>query len=88
MVREWTLTSEQDKRYGPCATAQEVTELVVGIGGGDREVELDLLSGPSYRTVGHSRSGNEFTVERPGGAPVVRSCSPAREGACDADGSR
>ena len=77
----------QEKRYDPCASAQEVTELGLGIGGGDGEVELASLSGPGYRIVGHSRSGNEFTVERAGGALVTRTCSPAGKGACDADGS-
>ena len=64
-----------------------MTDLGIAIGGGDGEVELVSLSGPSYRIVGHSRSGNEFTVERAGGAPVTRACSPASKGACNADGS-
>lgn len=53
-----------DKRYDPCATAQETTELGIELGVGDGQVELALLSGPSFRIVGHSRSGNDFTIER------------------------
>jgi type IV pilus assembly protein PilA len=77
----------EEKRYDPCATAQETTELGIALGGGDGQVELVSLSGPSYRIVGHSRSGNDFTVERTGGAFVTRSCSPADKGACDSNGS-
>ena len=77
----------EEKTYAPCATAQETTDLGIGLGTGDGQVELVLLGSADYRIVGHSRSGNDFTIERAGRAAVDRTCSAAGKGACDSNGS-
>jgi type IV pilus assembly protein PilA len=77
----------EEKRYDPCATAQEITDLGLNIGGADGEVELVSLSGNSYEIVGHSRSGNDFTAERTGGATLDRKCTTSGKGGCNDSGS-
>jgi type IV pilus assembly protein PilA len=72
----------QDQQFDNCGTSQEVTDSGIARGTADGQVELTGLSGNSYTIIGHSRSTNDFTITKTGGAAPTRTCSPASKGGC------
>jgi len=71
--------------YQLCDTATELgtTGLVIGTGPG--EVSITAGNATSYAIVGHSKSGNTFTITKTNGAGPTRSCATAGDGGCKAD---
>jgi type IV pilus assembly protein PilA len=74
-----------DEAYSGCASSQEVAELGIGVGSGNGQVSLNLAAS-SYTVVGHSVSGNEFTISRSSGSKPDQTCSPSGKGGCGSDG--
>ena len=77
----------QEQKYDDCAASQDVTDSGITVGGSNGQVSLDTLSGNSFEIVGHSESGNKFTIKKTGGATPVRGCTVKSEGACPSSGS-
>ena len=71
--------------YQLCDTAAELgtTGLVVGTGAG--EASITASNANSYAVVGHSKSGNDFTIAKVNGAGPTRSCTTAGKGGCKSD---
>ena len=68
-----------------CDTSQEVIDGGISLGGAGGQVSL-TLTGSSYTAVGHSLSGNDFTVTRSGTGPLSYSCTTAGKGSCKGSG--
>jgi type IV pilus assembly protein PilA len=74
--------------YVGCNTSSDVTGSGIPIGTADGQVEIPAgnLSTSGYRVVGHSKSGNKFTINKNGGA-LSRTCTATGAGACPGTGS-
>ncbi len=73
--------------YANCNTATKLgtTGLSFGTAGG--QVEVTSGSGTSYTVVGHSKSGNNFTITKTNGATPTRTCTTTGQGSCPSSGS-
>ena len=73
--------------YGTCKTATDLPNTGLSLGSGQGQVEVTSGSGSSYTIVGHSKSGNNFTISKSGGAAPTRSCTTTGQGSCPSSGS-
>ena len=74
--------------YGSCTTQTQLggtTGLTFGSGGG--QVEVTSGSGSSYTVVGHSKSGNNFTISKASGGSPTRTCTTTGQGSCPSSGT-
>jgi type IV pilus assembly protein PilA len=79
----------QEQDYTPCAGSQEVTDSGITLNAGDVNgtVTLSGLGTDDYTIVGHSDSGNDFTIEKANGATPTRTCTATSKGACPSSGN-
>ena len=73
--------------YQLCDTVGELgtTGLVIGTGAG--EVSFGTMGTNTYNVIGHSKSGNTFTITKLNGAGPTRTCTDPGKGACKSDGT-
>jgi type IV pilus assembly protein PilA len=79
---EACFTDTQD--YTKCQPPQN-TGLSVGTGAG--QVEVKNTTPDTYTIVGHSKSGNDFTITKVANGSISRTCSNPGTGGCPSDGS-
>ena len=72
--------------YGQCLNANLGTT-GLNLGNGQGQVEVTAGAGNSYTIVGHSKSGNNFTISKANGGAPTRSCTTASSGGCKAGGT-
>src|SRR5207247_1018761 len=82
--------TEQD--YTKCDTDAELsaagTEPTgLTFGGGAGQVEVTNSAVNAYDVIGHSKSGNSFTIAKAAGGNVTRTCATAGKGACPSSGT-
>jgi type IV pilus assembly protein PilA len=78
----------QDQQYNNCAASDDVVDSGLPVGGNvDGKVQIVSAAGDDYEIVGHSISGNDFTIEKVGGGAPTRRCSTGGDGACPTNGS-
>ncbi len=77
----------QDQDYTNCDESQEVETSGLNIGTGDGQVEINDADADGYVVIGHSKSGNDFTITKTGGGAPTRTCTEAGEGGCPSGGS-
>jgi type IV pilus assembly protein PilA len=87
MVSQLESCYAQDQDYSNCASSQDVTSSGLDVGGSAGQVELTGLGTTGYTVIGHSRSTNNFTITKTGGASPVRRCTATNKGACPSTGS-
>jgi type IV pilus assembly protein PilA len=73
-----------NKTYVGASSDDDVTKVGV-LGSGDGQASIADASATGYTIVGHSASGNLFTISK-SGATVTRECSTADTGACPSGG--
>ena len=73
--------------YTGCADSEEVKGSGIPTGTAGGQVELKTLNGNDFVLIGHSKSGNTFTMSKTGGGAVSRSCATGGKGGCPGDGS-
>ncbi len=73
--------------YANCTTATQLGTTGLSLGTGQGQVEVSSGSGSSYAVVGHSKSGNNFTITKTSGGAPVRSCTTTGQGSCPSSGS-
>ena len=73
--------------YTLCDSVGELgtTGLVIGTGAG--EVSFGTMGQNTYNVIGHSKSGNTFTITKNNGLGPTRSCTDPGKGACKSDGT-
>jgi type IV pilus assembly protein PilA len=75
-----------NKTYVGADTDDDVAKLGV-LGTGSGQASISAASTDSYTIVGHSASGNDFTITRPNtGGSVNRTCTVTGKGACPSSG--
>ena len=76
--------------FGQCNTATLLddsgSKAGVAIGGGDGQVEITAATS-TYDIIGHSKSGNDFTITKNGDGTTTRTCTTGGEGGCPSGGS-
>jgi type IV pilus assembly protein PilA len=84
-----------EQTYVNCDTNTELsgggTE-PTGLDYGTGQGQVEVLASPaatsnSYTIVGHSKSGNNFTITKAAAGSITRSCTTTSKGACPASGS-
>jgi type IV pilus assembly protein PilA len=83
-----------EQTYVSCDSASELsgggtepTGLDYGTGQGQVEVGGSAATSNSYTVIGHSKSGNNFTIAKASSGNVTRTCTTTSKGACPASGS-
>jgi type IV pilus assembly protein PilA len=76
----------EDQSYTNCATSQEVRTSGLAVGSARGKVEIADAGVDSFRVIGHSKSGNDFTAAKTTSDPVERTCSSASTGGCSSGG--
>jgi type IV pilus assembly protein PilA len=89
MVSQLESCYSQNQTYVGCETSQDVTESGIARGTADGQAEIPTaqLSSNGYRVIGHSHSGNDFTIEKTGGGAPTRTCDTDGKGGCPSNGS-
>ena len=71
--------------YQVCESAdthQDITTSGLSLGAADGSVSSTSGAANGYVIVGHSRSGNDFTITKVGGNAPTRACTAANSGGC------
>jgi type IV pilus assembly protein PilA len=87
MVSQMESCYAQDQDYTNCGSSQDVTSSGLSVGGADGQVEISGPGAAGYTVIGHSRSGNDFTITKSGGGSPSRTCSTTNTGACPSTGN-
>jgi type IV pilus assembly protein PilA len=73
-----------NKTYVNAENDDDVKKMGV-LGSGDGQASVEATGASSYLVVGHSASGNTFTISK-SGSTVTRTCTSTGTGACPASG--
>ena len=73
--------------YANCTTATQLGTTGLNLGSGQGQVEVTSGSGSSYTIVGHSKSGNNFTITKTSGGTPTRTCTTTGQGSCPSSGT-
>ena len=82
MVSQIESCFSDSQRYDQCQTGTELGSTGLKLGGADGEVEVTDAGIDTFEIVGHSKSGNNFTIARPASGAVTRTCGTAGTGGC------
>jgi type IV pilus assembly protein PilA len=75
-----------EQSYSTCTASQDVTGSGISTGTTNGAVQLTGLASDGYTIIGHSESGNKFTIQKSGGGAPSRTCSTTNKGACPSNG--
>jgi type IV pilus assembly protein PilA len=84
MVSQVEACYSEKQDYTKCQPPPN-TGLSVGTNPG--QVEVSDATVDTYTIVGHSKSGNDFTITKVGNGTISRTCTTAGNGGCRSDGS-
>ena len=87
MVSQLESCYAQDQDYTNCGASQDVTSSGLPVGGGQGQVEISNPVTAGYTVIGHSKSGNNFSIVKTGGGSGTRTCTTANTGACPSSSS-
>ena len=80
--------NEED--YSKCDTAAELGNTGLALGAGNGQVEVTaagVAPVDTYTIVGHSKSGNNFTIQKAANGSISRSCTTVGKGGCPSGGA-
>ena len=77
----------QEQTYVGAQASNDVTGSGLAIGSGQGQVEVTAAGANSYTIVGHSKSGNNFTITKTAGGAPTRTCTTGGTGGCPSNGS-
>jgi type IV pilus assembly protein PilA len=77
----------QEQTYIGCDTSQDVTSSGLPYGSTKGKVEMTSPAVDGYTIIGHSQSGNNFSIIKTGGGAPTRKCDTVSTGACPAGGA-
>jgi type IV pilus assembly protein PilA len=75
-----------EETYVGAGASEDLTSSGIPRGTADGEVELKTLALDNYQVIGHSKSGNEFTITKGTDGTITRACTATGDGACPSDG--
>ncbi len=80
--------NEED--YAKCDTSAELGNTGLDYGAGSGQVEVTAAGAApvdTYTVVGHSKSGNNFTISKAATGTISRSCTTVGKGGCPSGGA-
>ena len=77
--------NEED--YQNCDTAAQLPNNGLDYGAADGQVEVTAAGADTYTIVGHSVSGNDFTIAKAATGTTTRTCTTASSGGCPSGGT-
>ena len=77
----------QEQTYVGAQASNDVTGSGLSLGSADGSVEVTASGTANYTIVGHSKSGNDFTITKTAGGAPTRSCTTGGTGGCPSNGS-
>ena len=87
MVSQLESCYSQNQTYVGCESSQDVTESGIAVGSANGQAQLTGLATNGYSVIGHSQSGNKFTIIKTAGGAPTRSCTSTGKGGCPSNGS-
>jgi type IV pilus assembly protein PilA len=76
-----------EQTYVGAAASDDVQDSGIPIGSADGQGEITAAGVDTYTIVGHSRSGNDFTISKAADGTITRSCTTTGDGACPSSGN-
>jgi type IV pilus assembly protein PilA len=76
----------QEQTYTGAAASNDVKNSGITLGSGKGQAEVTAGDDNGYTIVGHSQSGNNFTITK-AGATTTRTCTTKGDGACPSSGN-
>jgi type IV pilus assembly protein PilA len=78
-----------EQTYVGAGGSADVTDSGLPLGTGDGQVQFvaSFATTDSYRVIGQSKSGNDFTITKTGGGAPTRTCTSTGEAGCPSNGS-
>ena len=70
------------QNYTLCDTAGELGNTGLSVGGNTGQVDIPNSGTDTYQIVGHSKSGNNFTITKNASGTISRTCTTAGSGSC------
>jgi type IV pilus assembly protein PilA len=77
----------QEQTYVGGEASNDVQGSGLPLGSADGSVETTAEGANSYTIVGHSKSGNDFTITKTAGGAPTRTCTTGGSGGCPSNGS-
>jgi type IV pilus assembly protein PilA len=77
----------QEQTYVNASASADVTGSGLPLGSADGQVEQTAGGTASYTIIGHSKSGNDFTITKTAGGAPTRTCTSTGSGGCPSNGS-
>jgi type IV pilus assembly protein PilA len=87
MVSQLESFYSQEQSYVGGEASSDVQDSGLPLGTGDGDVETTSEAADGYVVVGHSKSGNDFTITKTGGGAPTRTCTATGDGGCPSDGN-
>jgi type IV pilus assembly protein PilA len=75
------------QNYSNCDTAGDLGNTGLDIGTNTGQVTVSAATADTYSIVGHSKSGNFFTITKGTNGTITRACSTPASGSCLASGT-
>ena len=75
------------QNYTSCQTSTQLGDTGLDIGTGTGQVSVAGASSNTFQIVGHSKSGNNFTITKGTNGAIVRTCTSAGSGSCLSGGT-
>jgi type IV pilus assembly protein PilA len=82
MVSQVESCYSDSQAYNSCMTAAQLGNTGLTIGTQSGSVEVNAAGSDTYTIIGHSKSGNAFTIKKGTDGAVTRSCTSAGSGSC------
>ena len=76
-----------EQTYVGAEASNDVQDSGLPLGSADGQVETTAEAVDGYTIVGHSRSGNDFTITKTGGTAAVRTCTTGGDAGCPTGGN-
>jgi type IV pilus assembly protein PilA len=87
MVSQIESCYTDSQTYSNCTTSTALGNTGLSIGTGQGQVNIPASGQDTYQIVGHSKSGNNFTITKGTDGAITRTCSTAGSGSCQASGT-
>jgi type IV pilus assembly protein PilA len=87
MVSQVESCYSDSQDYTQCQTGTALGTTGLKIGAAAGQVNVPTAAANTYQIIGHSKSGNNFTITKGTDGAVTRTCSTASSGSCLSSGS-
>ena len=87
MVSQVESCFSDSQSYATCTTAGQLGNTGLTLGTDTGSVEVNSAAADTYVIIGHSKSGNNFTITKQSNGAITRTCTLGGKGSCLAAGA-